>query len=166
MMFMTAKVNIKKIAIAVIAAIVAIWALSAIFGGKKAATPTAVPTLSGNDARVAFLKSFGWEVTTSPTESGQVRIPKASSEVFDRYNALQKSQGYDLSAYAGKTVMRYVYKIENYPNATDPVYATLLLYKNQVIGGDVTNTSPKGTVSGFKMPAVTTPTEPEVPPTT
>ena len=62
--------------------------------------------------------------------------------------------------------MRYVYKIENYPNATDPVYATLLLYKNQVIGGDVTNTSPKGTVSGFKMPAVTTPTEPEVPPTT
>ena len=131
MMFMTAKVNIKKIAIAVIAAVVAIWALSAIFGGKKAATPTAVPTLSGNDARVAFLKSFGWEVTTSPTESGQVRIPKASSEVFDRYNALQKSQGYDLSAYAGKTVMRYVYKIENYPNATDPVYATLLLYKNQ-----------------------------------
>ena len=166
MMFMTAKVNIKKIAIAVIAAIVAIWALSALFGGKKAATPTAVPTLSGNDARVAFLKSFGWEVTTSPTESGQVRIPKASSEVFDRYNALQKSQGYDLSAYAGKTVMRYVYKIENYPNATDPVYATLLLYKNQVIGGDVTNTSPKGTVSGFKMPAVTTPTEPGVPPTT
>ncbi|MBO5050388.1 MAG: DUF4830 domain-containing protein [Oscillospiraceae bacterium] len=165
MMFMTAKVNIKKIAIAVAAAIVAILALSAIFGGKKEATPTAVPTLSGNDARVAFLKSFGWEVTTSPTESGQVRIPKASSEVFDRYNALQKSQGYDLSAYAGKTVMRYVYKIENYPNATDPVYATLLLYKNQVIGGDVTNTSPKGAVSGFKMPAAA-PTEPEVPPTT
>lgn len=157
MMFMTAKVNIKKIAIAVIAAVVAIWALSAIFGGKKAATPTAVPTLSGNDARVAFLKSFGWEVTTSPTESGQVRIPKASSEVFDRYNALQKSQGYDLGAYAGKNVMRYVYKVENFPGATEPVYATLLIYKNQIIGGDITDTAAKGMIQGLKKPTATTP---------
>ena len=103
-----------------------------------------------------FLKDFGWDVSTSPTESSQVRIPDTQSEVFDRYNALQKSQSYDLSQYAGKTVMRSVYKINNYPNATEPVYATLLVYKNQIIGGDITDTAAKGVVQGFKMPSSNT----------
>ena len=152
-MFMTAKVDMKKIVIAVLAVIAAIVALVMLLGNSGDTAPTAAAPVSGNDARVAFLKEFGWDVNASPTESGQVRIPQAPTDVFDRYNALQKSQGYDLSQYAGKTVMRYVYKINNYPDATDPVYATLLVYKNQIIGGDVTNTSAKGAVSGFKMPA-------------
>ena len=159
MMFMTAKVDLKKITVilGVIAALIV--AIVLLFGGSKTQT-TAAP-VTNNDARVDFLKAFGWDVTTSPTESGQVRIPEQSNEVFDRYNALQKSQGYDLSAYAGKTVMRYVYKVNNYPGATAPVYATLLVYKNQVIGGDVTDTSAKGAVRSFKMPRdVTAPTSP------
>ena len=151
MLVMTAKVDKKKIAIIVTAVIVAIVGLFLLFGGNDS-TPTVSTNVSNNDARIAFLKSFGWDVTTTPTESSQVRIPSESSEVFDRYNALQKSQGYDLSAYAGKTVMRYVYKVNNYPNATEPVYATLLVYKNQIIGGDVTDTSAKGVVRGFQMP--------------
>ena len=151
MLVMTAKVDKKKIAIVLAAVIVLVAGLIMLFGGEDS-TPTASTNVSNNDARVAFLKSFGWDVTTSPTESSQVRIPSESSEVFDRYNQLQKSQGYDLSSYAGKTVMRYVYKINNYPNATEPVYATLLVYKNQIIGGDVTDTAAKGVVRGFKMP--------------
>lgn len=152
MMFMTAKVDLKKIVIAAAAVVAVIVALVMLLGGSGDTAPTAAGAVSGNDARVAFLKEFGWDVSASPTESGQVRIPQAPSDVFERYNALQKSQGYDLSQYAGKTVMRYVYKINNYPNATDPVYATLLVYKNQIIGGDVTDTSAKGAISGFKMP--------------
>lgn len=164
MMFLTAKVDIKKIALIVIAALALIIALVLIFGGSGDDTAnTAAPAVSGNDARVEFLKKFGWDVAASPTESGQVRIPEASTDVYDRYNALQKSQGYDLSQYAGKTVMRYVYKINNYPGATDPVYATLLVYKNQIIGGDVTDTSAKGAISGFAMPGTNTPTEPSEP---
>ena len=151
MMVMTAKVDKKKIAMIIGAVVLLILGGILLFGGEDAA-PTASTGVTGNDARVAFLKDFGWDVTTSPTESSQVRIPEASSEVFDRYNALQKSQGYDLSPYAGKTVMRYVYRINNYPGATEPVYATLLVYKNQIIGGDVTDTAAKGHIRGFKMP--------------
>ena len=152
MLVMTAKLNKKKLAVIFSAVVVAITALVLLLSGDDTA-PTASTAISNNDARVAFLKQFGWEVTTSPVETSQVRIPESSSAVFERYNALQKSQGYDLSAFAGKTVMRYVYKINNYPGATEPVYATLLVYKNQVIGGDVTNTSAKGAIQGFKMPA-------------
>lgn len=150
MLVMTTKIDKKKIAIVLSAIAILIAGLFMLLGGNDA-TPTVSTAVSNNDARVAFLKSFGWDVTTSPVESSQVRIPEEASEVFSRYNALQKSQGYDLSAYAGKTVMRFVYKINNYPNATEPVYATLLIYKNQVIGGDVTDTAAKGVIRGFRM---------------
>ena len=169
MMFMTAKVDLKKILIAVVAAIAAIFLLVSMFGGSDDVSQTATGAVDSNDARVEFLKGFGWEVAASPVESGQVKIPQASSEVYDRYNQLQKSQGYDLSKYAGKTVMRYVYKINNYPGATEPVYATVLVYKNQIIGGDITNTAPGGTVSGFQKAENSLPvqpTEPTVPETT
>ena len=159
MMVMTAKVDFKKILLALTAAAALILALVLLLGGGDTAQ-TAAPAASANDGRVKFLTDFGWDVTTSPTESGRVRIPEDHSEVFDRYNTLQKGQGYDLSKYAGKTVMRYVYKINNYPGATEPVYATLLVYKNQIIGGDVTDTAAKGHIRGFKMPeAATMPTE-------
>ena len=151
MMIMTAKVDMKKI-LAIIGAIAAvIIAVIVLFGGDDT-TATAAPAVSSNDARVKFLTDFGWDVTNTPTESSQVKIPAETTEVFDRYNALQKSQGYDLSKYAGKNVMRYVYKVNNYPGATEPVYATLLVHKNQVIGGDITNTAVKGQIRPFKMP--------------
>ena len=152
MLVMTAKVDKKKIILVLAGAAVLIAVLIMLLGGGNEAAPSAGASMSTNESRVKFLTDFGWEVASSPVESGQVRIPEASSEVFSRYNALQKSQGYDLSEFAGKTVMRYVYKIKNYPGATDPVYATLLVYKDQIIGGDVTNTSAKGVIQGFKMP--------------
>lgn len=149
MMVMTAKVDLKKIAIILAAAVGVILAIVLLFGGKNDAAPTSASTVSNNDSRVKFLTDLGWEVSTSPTESSQVRIPQEQTEIFSRYNALQKSQGYDLSQYAGKSVMRYVYKVNNFPGATEPVYATLLVYKNEVIGGDITNTAAKGAIQGF-----------------
>ena len=146
MMVMTAKVNIKKIIAALAAVAGVIIALILLLGGGDPAEPTAAPSMASNDGRVQFLKNLGWEVSASPTESGQVRIPQEQNEVFSRYNALQKSAGYDLSQYAGKTVMRYVYKVNNFPGATEPVYATLLVHKDQIIGGDITNTAAKGTM--------------------
>ena len=149
MMVMTAKVDMKKIIAALAAVAGVIVALILLLGGGKGSEPTAAPSLAGNDGRVLFLKNLGWEVSASPTESGQVRIPKEQNEVFTRYNDLQKSAGYDLSQFAGKTVMRYVYKVTNFPGATEPVYATLLIYKDQVIGGDVTNTAASGTMQAL-----------------
>lgn len=165
MMVMTAKVDKKKIAIVLAAAAAVILGLILLFGGGEDAAPTAGTSADTNDERVQFLRDFGWDVTVSPVETSQVRIPKQSTEVYARYNALQKSQGYDLTPYAGKTVMRYVYKIKNYPGATDPVYATLLVYKGTIIGGDVTDTGAKGVVQGFQMPVTRKPAD-TVPPET
>ena len=168
MMIMTAKVNIKKVLIALAAAAGVILALILLLGGGESSQPTGAPSIAGNDGRVLFLQNLGWQVNASPAESGQVRIPKEDNEIFTRYNDLQKSAGYDLSQYAGKTVMRYVYKVTNYPGATEPVYATLLVYKDQVIGGDITDTSAKGTMQALvKQESIpTAPPQATVPTTT
>ena len=148
MMVMTAKVDMKKILMILGAIALGIILLVMLFSGGDESTTTAAP-VTNNDSRVEFLQQQGWEVSTSPAESGQVRIPQDASEMFSRYNDLQKSQGYDLTKYAGKTVMRYVYRVNNYPDATEPVYATVLVYKNKIIGGDITNTAPNGTMQGI-----------------
>ena len=166
MMVMTAKVDLKKIMMILAAVAAVVLALILLLGGGEEAAQTAAPAVSGNDGRVKFLSDLGWEVAASPVESSQVKIPEQTSEVFDRYNTLQKGQGYDLTQFAGKKVMRYVYKVENYPGATEPVYATLLVYKNQVIGGDITDTGAKGKIQGLKTPPATESTPIETVPNT
>ena len=151
MLIMTTKVDKRKLLIAAVAVVAAIALLAALGGGDSAPTASmsTAPAADTNDARVKFLTDLGWEVTPSPTESGEIRIPKAGDQVFDRYNELQKSQGYDLNKYAGKKVMRYDYQINNFPAAKEPGSATVLVYKDRIIGGDITDTTPGGRVQGF-----------------
>lgn len=154
MLMMTAKVDKKKILLGAAALVAAVVLLLALTGGSPSTQETSAPTLSvaSNEGRIKYLTDLGWDVAAAPKESSQVRIPDTPSQVFDRYNALQKSQGYDLAPLAGKTVMRYVYEVKNYPGATEAVYATLLVHKDQIVGGDITDTGPNGQVRGFQMP--------------
>ena len=165
MMMMTAKVNIKKILIA-LAATAALIAALVLTLGKGDSDPAAVTTMSDNNHRVEFLQSQGWQVTETPKEASQVRIPTEQTPVYARYNELQKTQGYDLSDYAGKQVMRYVYEVNNYPGASEPVYATVLVYKNRIIGGDITDTAASGAIRGLQKSGQTLPTETTLPPAT
>ena len=75
MMVMTAKVNLKKVMIALAAVAALIVALILLLGGGGDSAETSAPTASSNDGRVKFLTDLGWDVTTSPTDSSQVRIP-------------------------------------------------------------------------------------------
>ena len=102
--------------------------------------------------REKYLASYGWEVAQEPVQTQEVRIPTEPSEVFERYNDLQVSQGFDLHNYAGKSVKRYVYQISNYPDTEDTYYATLLVYKNAVIGGDVSSSAQGGGMHSLCMP--------------
>lgn len=160
MMFLTAKVDLKKIMLVLAGVSALVLALIGLLGRENTAQTSA--PVSANDSRVRFLEGFGWEVVPSPKESNRVLIPKEGGEAFERYNALQKDQGYDLSEYAGKKVMRYVYEVRNHPEAKEGIYATVLMYKDKVIGGDVTNSAPGGKICGFKMPVSAGPTAPEM----
>ena len=105
-----------------------------------------------NEARIAFLESYGWQVEPEPVKTQQVTVPADPSEVFLRYNELQISQGYDLLQYSGKELTRYVYRITNYPDESGVYYATLLVKDGQVVGADVASSAKTGVMHGLKMP--------------
>ena len=79
MMVMTAKVNMKKIMMALAAVAAVILALILLLGEAKPETSqttgASAPSVGSNDSRVQFLKNYGWEVTPSPTESSQEEDP-------------------------------------------------------------------------------------------
>ena len=76
-------------------------------------------------------------------------IPQQFNQVYERYNELQKTQGMDLTKYAGKTVKKVVYQITNYQRQDTIVHATLLIYHDKVIGGDISSAELDGFMYGF-----------------
>ena len=139
MFVMTAKLSKPRLIAAgvlILAVVILVVALVSGGGGGSADAPDGTT----NDARLAYLAGFGWSVNGTPKQTQQVRIPKSADDrVFSRYNALQKSQGFDLTAHAGKEATRYVYEILNYPDASAPVYASVLVLDGHIIGGDITS---------------------------
>jgi len=156
MLIVSAKVSKRKTLLGLIAAVCIILLLVFLF--QKSDDPADSSQAPGqtdqggtNEERLAFLRSFGWAPVETPVESQEVRIPEEFNEVFSRYNRLQQSQGFDLADYAGKTVKRYVYHLTNHPNGNQDCYATLLVYRNRIIGGDVTCSGQGGSMQGFAM---------------
>ena len=154
MFIYTAKLSKGKMAIvAAIAAAVILLMILLMNRGTGTSMETAAPKLSTPEARVEYLASCGYTVSPEPLRTQEVLIPKEFTEVYDQYNSLQQSQGFDLLKYRGKRVMQYVYAIENWPEENaDPVYATLLVYKNKLIGGDIS----RGGEDGFLRPLLET----------
>ena len=147
MVIMTAKVSKRKIlliGLLIILAVVLLITCLKKSSGSDTPPDTAeeITEVATNEARVAFLEQFGWEVQAEPVQTQQVRVPEDPSEVFLRYNDLQQSQGYDLLSYSGKTLTRYVYQITNYPGSDGVYFATLVASSRQ-----------NGVMHGFSMPA-------------
>lgn len=103
-----------------------------------------------NDDRVKFISQFGWQVKSEPVTSVEVTIPTNFDKVFMGYNEIQKEQGLDLVKYKDKEVMRYTYEVTNYEDYDGVVYATILVYRNKVIGGDICSADADGFIHGFE----------------
>ena len=144
MVMMTAKVNKKRVilVLAALAALIVLICILAKGGGGESPAPSQEQPVSvaTNDARVQYLTDYGWEVVNSPVQTQQVRIPSEITEVYQRYNALQMSQGFDLTQYAGKTATRYVYEIENYP--MPPTQSTPLCWSIKTRSSEPTSQTP------------------------
>lgn len=109
-------------------------------------------TADGNTARIEYLKKFGWTVNEEAVEIKEVAVPFEFSDVYKAYNEIQKAQGFDLTAYMGKTCKRYTYVVNNYPGHTDDVRANILMDGEKIIGGDICSIMLNGFMHGFKLP--------------
>ena len=95
MVMVTAKLSKQKLLLiaALLVAVVVVLCLCLHGSGNSSETPDTAQEpvavdVKTNEGRVAFLASFGWEVAEEPVQT---------QEVFQRYNELQISQGYDLT---------------------------------------------------------------------
>ena len=105
-----------------------------------------------NDERVAYLRSLGWEVTPDPVETLSVPLPDTLVEPYLSYNTLQLEQGFDLSAFCGKTLSRYTYIVNNYPNCESGCQADIYLCDDTVVAGDIVCTGENGFMAGLEFP--------------
>ena len=131
-----------------LAAIITLIAFVPTYGDDIAVSQNGEISYTGiktNDDRIGFLSQFGWEVKSEPVRSEEVIIPAEFDQVYTGYNEIQKKQGLDLSEYKKKKVEKYTYEVTNYEGEDGKVYATLLIYRNRVIGGDICSAD----VTGF-----------------
>ncbi len=149
-MFVSLKANKKRVAAFIVLAAVAVAAcLFLRWQGGEGETQEPVKVNGGtNEERVAYLTGFGWQVEQEPAETREVMIPREFNDVYQNYNAMQQAQGFDLAPYSGQVVTQYKYLITNYPDETE-VYATLLVYGELIIGGDIACGKVDGFMHGF-----------------
>jgi hypothetical protein len=145
MFIYTAKLHRKRILFGLIALVLVCGLLLTLagtynlWGTQTVVNPTAETSekVKTNEDRIAYLESFGWALTPEPLAVEELSIPEVFDDTLTDYLALQDSQGFDLSQFAGKTVKRYTYGITNYPTGDDTIMVSILVYKNHVIGGEV-----------------------------
>lgn len=102
--------------------------------------------------RVAFLRQFGWEVKDTPPEVVTLTVPAKFDRLFTSYNRIQLRQGLDLGDYRRKTVTRYTYELAGYAGYDGTVLASLIVYRDRVIAGDICSAEQgeKSFVHGFE----------------
>lgn len=141
MFIWTAKVNRRKLSVALLGALVVCGAVAAalLLPWQEAAASASISPKGVKTAedRVAYLSAWGWEVPAEATSVEELTIPEEMGPEYDDYLALLAEQGFDLTKYAGKRIKRYTYPILNYPGGRTDVVAHLIIYKNTVIGGEI-----------------------------
>ena len=95
--------------------------------------------LRTNGDRVALMRGLGLVLSEEkPLQSETLLLPRVLPE--SDYLALQREQGFDLTALSGQRVKRYVYGLESAPE----LRAELLIFRRKLVGGSLYSTAPEG----------------------
>lgn len=159
MIIYAAKLQRKRIIIGAIALVLVCGLLGSfagfhsLWGAQSVASSVSPKGVKTNEDRIAYLSQFGWTTTPEALTVEELKIPDVFDASFDEYLATQTKQGFDLSKYTGKTVKRYTYGIQNYPGDLKNIMVSLLVYKNNVIGGEVFQADTGEVLHGLARPS-------------
>ena len=128
----------------------ALLAVLLIAGALRGGRAVSAELVTTTGERVGFLNEWGWEVDPASESAQTVRIPERFTDVYERYNELQRQQGYDLRPYAGRDCTLYTYAVTNWPDDGQTVIADLYVCGDRVIGGDIHSTSLGGFMISLK----------------
>lgn len=105
-----------------------------------------------NQQRLEYIQSFGWRTGLTHCELEEIRIPVDFDEVYEEYNALQRSQGFDLRRYRAHSVKKYTYEITRTDDDPVRLYADLLVEDGKIIAADVTSAEAGGLLAALADP--------------
>ncbi|MBQ3573994.1 MAG: DUF4830 domain-containing protein [Clostridia bacterium] len=97
-----------------------------------------------NQANLEYIRACGYTADTSPAEVSYISVPETLDAVYSAYNAIIKEAGFDLNEYAGKTVTRYSYSVQNYDSSNTAVRINILVYRKKIIAADISSLSKDG----------------------
>jgi len=140
-MYLNIKRRLPLIGIAVIVAL-----LITLFAMSKHMNTSA--QVGSAEEAAEYLKGFGWEVAPEPVSVRFAQIPAVFSAAYEEYNALQKSQGFDLTEFREKTATVYTFRILNHANTAN-VFANVLVIDNKVIAGDIVSYAIDGFIAAL-----------------
>ena len=98
---------------------------------------------STNFERINFLNSINCKVKEEIVSQKAIVIPSEFSDVYTKYNELQKKAGFDLTTFKGSKATVYTYKIIKYKDIKN-AYANLIVCNGKIIGGDIYTTDLEG----------------------
>ncbi len=138
------RLNNKRIIVLLVAAIAVTAALvTARYRSVTAQKPEAVKC-SDTAEIAAYLKDFGLEVTECVVD--EITVPEVFGKVYSDYNEIQKSQGFDLSEYKGKRLLRYTFAVVGEENC----FAEVLTFNKTVVGADIYSVEADGFIKALK----------------
>ena len=92
--------------------------------------------------RLEYFSALGYKVEEEPVSKDSEKLPETLDAVTEKYNGLQRGQGFDLTRYCGKKLESYTYEVVSFPDGKSAdegtCFATLIVYKGKVVGADVT----------------------------
>lgn len=102
-----------------------------------------------NEDNLAFIRSYGWEVKEKPEEIIRLTIPEEFDVVYETYNSLAQSAGFDLSAHKGAHATRYAYRVYNHKDSgTGLIRADVFVTKDGIVAADICSLA----LDGFIQP--------------
>lgn len=148
-------INAKKIKLFIfikfIVIVIALIVMAIIFSNKVEQNTPQATDYSYNNARILYLNHCGWDVDTEPITEKIVTIPYEFNQKYTEYNNLQKQQGFDLEEFKGKKVVIYTYNVKNYRNSLENVCASVIIYKDEIVGGEIYQRELDGFMHGLRV---------------
>lgn len=119
-------------------------AIAFVLIGQIASVKANDTSLSTNEQRVQYIETLGIRLVNDEFKEKGVTIPQEFSAVYENYNSLQQQAGFDLKGYCGKKVTVYTYV------SSDGKTVNLIIYKDKLIGGDISEPCIDGEMTALK----------------
>ncbi len=90
---------------------------------------------STNTLRCEYIEGLGYHINETALSVKEIVIPEKFSDVYSRYNSMQKTAGFDLSLFKGKSACVYTYRLCD----TEDTVINIIVSDHDIIGGDISS---------------------------